>query len=80
MTGMQRLQLFQVIIVAFGIGVVLVQSISLINELRQYKGYSIRSGKHNLYRVYQLMLKPLGLTILFVAVYFGMKWLYLQTN
>ena len=79
MTGMYRLQLFQLIITAFGIGVMLIQCISLIRELRQYSGYSIRTGRHNLYRVYQIVLKPLGLTLTFVAVYFGLKLLYLQT-
>lgn len=79
MTGMHRLQLYQLIITVFGVGVMLIQCISLIRELRQYPGYSIRTGKHNLYRVYQLMLKPLGLTLTFIAVYFGMKLLYVQT-
>ena len=79
MTGMYRLQIFQLIVTAFGIGVMLIQCISLIRELRQYPGYSIRTGRHNLYRVYQIVLKPLGLTLTFVAVYFGLKLLYLQT-
>ena len=79
MTGMHRLQLFQGIVTIFGIGIMLIQCISLIRELRQYPGYSIRTGKHNLYRIYQIILKPLGLTLTFTAVYFSLKLLYLQT-
>lgn len=79
MTGMHRLQLFQAIVAIVGIGIMLTQCLSLIRELRKYKGYSIRTGKHNLYRTYQIILKPWGLTIAFIVVYFGLKWLYLQT-
>lgn len=79
MTGMQRLQLFQAIVVIVGIGIMLMQCISLVGELRKYKDYSVRTGKHNLYRIYQIVLKPLGLTITFTAVYFGLKLLYIQT-
>ncbi len=79
MTGMHRLQLFQAIVAIVGIGIMLTQCLSLIRELRKYKGYSIRTGKHNLYRTYQIILKPWGLTSAFIVVYFGLKWLYLQT-
>lgn len=79
MTGMHRLQLFQAIVVIVGIGIMLMQCLALIGELRKYKGYSVRTGRHNLYRIYQLVLKPLGLTITFTVVYFGLKLMYTQT-
>ena len=79
MSGSQKLQIFQGILVIVGICIILLRCLPLIKELKEYKGVSARTGRHDLIRVYQIILKPWGLVLTFFLIYFCLRMMYVCT-
>lgn len=77
MTTVTYLKTFRTMAWIIAVAVMLFRCVPLIRELRAYSGSSRRTSRHNLLRVYQIMVKPWGLVAVGLFLYWGLEQLLL---